>query len=80
MDLMMGADQEMVEGYNESVLLITQFCNASAAQVCRGAHEAGTGVTSMSFSRDGYTLLSRGMDDTLKIWDVRRWVGGSRGY
>lgn len=34
-------------------------------------------ITSLAFSQDGNTLLSRGMDETLKIWDLRKWVVGS---
>jgi WD40 repeat protein len=29
-------------------------------------------ITSLTFSQDGNTLLSRGMDETLKIWDLRK--------
>ncbi len=41
-------------------------------QMVRLAHRAGEEITSLAFSRDGNTLLSRGMDSTLKIWDVRK--------
>lgn len=37
----------------------------------RKAHENGSDVTSVVFSYDNNCLLSRGMDDTLKLWDVR---------
>jgi WD40 repeat protein len=39
----------------------------------RDAHPAGESVTSLAFSRDGNTLLSRCADGTLRVWDVRRF-------
>ena len=39
----------------------------------RDAHPAGESVTSLAFSRDGHTLLSRCADGTLRVWDVRRF-------
>lgn len=35
------------------------------------AHEDGEDVSGLKFSADGYTLLSRSLDETLKIWDLR---------
>lgn len=34
--------------------------------------DQGTEITSLAFSGDGNTLASRGVDGTLKIWDLRR--------
>jgi WD40 repeat protein len=31
-------------------------------------------ITCLTFSRDGQTLLSRGMDDTVRIWDLRNFT------
>lgn len=28
-------------------------------------------ITCLEFSSDGFTMISRGMDDTMKVWDVR---------
>ncbi|GIL65412.1 hypothetical protein Vafri_19165 [Volvox africanus] len=42
-------------------------------QLIRDAHESGTEITSLCFSSDNHTLLSRGTDGTLKIWDLRRF-------
>ncbi|KAG6866800.1 hypothetical protein C0991_008736 [Blastosporella zonata] len=36
-----------------------------------GAHGKGTETGSMSFSVDGRTVLTRGGDDTVKLWDLR---------
>ncbi|GAA5799309.1 hypothetical protein HPULCUR_004720 [Helicostylum pulchrum] len=35
------------------------------------AHQKGTETSSIVFSRDGRTLVSRGGDDTVKLWDLR---------
>ena len=35
--------------------------------VTRGAHAADTDITSLAFSRDNLTLLSRAADDTVKV-------------
>lgn len=44
-----------------------------AGQVVRGAHEEGNEITSLSASHGGQTLLSRGADSTLKLWDLRKF-------
>ncbi|KAG6911770.1 hypothetical protein DXG01_000016 [Tephrocybe rancida] len=36
-----------------------------------GAHSKGTETGSMTFSVDGRTVLTRGGDDTVKLWDLR---------
>ncbi|KAL1691914.1 WD40-repeat-containing domain protein [Schizophyllum commune] len=36
-----------------------------------GAHAKGVEICSMVFSVDGRTVLTRGMDDTVKLWDTR---------
>ncbi|KAG5719307.1 hypothetical protein E4T56_gene13288 [Termitomyces sp. T112] len=36
-----------------------------------GAHVKGTETGSMIFSVDGHTVLTRGGDDTVKLWDLR---------
>ncbi|KAG6832215.1 hypothetical protein H0H92_004180 [Tricholoma furcatifolium] len=36
-----------------------------------GAHNKGTETGSMTFSVDGRTVLTRGGDDTVKLWDLR---------
>ncbi|KAF8649900.1 hypothetical protein AX16_005659 [Volvariella volvacea WC 439] len=36
-----------------------------------GAHKKGTVVGSMTFSVDGRTLMTRGEDETVKLWDLR---------
>jgi WD40 repeat protein len=43
-------------------------------QLVRSAHEVGNETTSLSFSQDGNMLLSRNMEGTLKLWDLRKWV------
>lgn len=43
-------------------------------QLVRNAHEPTTEITSIAFSQDGYSLASRGMDDTLKLWDLRKFT------
>ena len=42
-------------------------------QVVRNGHVEGEEITSLAFSKDGNTLVSRGMDATLKIWDLRKF-------
>uniref|UniRef100_A0A061QZ94 Wd repeat-containing protein 70-like n=1 Tax=Tetraselmis sp. GSL018 TaxID=582737 RepID=A0A061QZ94_9CHLO len=37
------------------------------------AHEPGSEITSIGFSRDGHTLITRGGDETLKVWDIRKF-------
>ncbi len=36
-------------------------------QVLKGAHAPGSAITSLAFSRGGFTLLSRSEDETLKV-------------
>jgi len=63
--------------------------------VVKGAHPPGESVTSLAFARDGNTLISRCVDGTLRVWDLRRVaaplktfhdlettheVGGGRGW
>eukprot|EP00123_Amoebidium_parasiticum_P010792 comp20325_c0_seq2/m.25574 comp20325_c0_seq2/g.25574 ORF comp20325_c0_seq2/g.25574 comp20325_c0_seq2/m.25574 type:complete len:469 (-) comp20325_c0_seq2:356-1762(-) len=38
------------------------------------AHDNGGGPTSVCFSRDGKLVLTRGLDDTMKLWDVRKII------
>lgn len=43
-------------------------------QLVREAHAPCTEVTCLKFSQlDGHALLSRGADETLKIWDIRQF-------
>ncbi|KAL6753523.1 WD40 repeat-like protein [Haematococcus lacustris] len=46
---------------------------SKSGQVVRGAHLAGTEITSLAFSQDGHTLLSRSLDSSLKVWDLRKF-------
>ena len=46
---------------------------SGASQIVKCAHTPDTDVTDLKFLRDGVTLLSRGADDTLKVWDTRRF-------
>ncbi|KAK0172933.1 hypothetical protein PV328_006195 [Microctonus aethiopoides] len=47
------------------------FVNPSL--VLRGAHKNGAEISSMSFSYIGNMLASRASDDTLKLWDLRKF-------
>lgn len=38
-----------------------------------GAHERNSDISSISFTKDGRTLASRGCDGTVKLWDVRNF-------
>ncbi|KAG2487343.1 hypothetical protein HYH03_014059 [Edaphochlamys debaryana] len=49
-------------------------------QLARDAHEAGTEITCLNFSSDNTTLLSRGTDGTLKIWDLRNFRAPVHAY
>jgi len=42
---------------------------ARPKQLMRNAH--GGEITCLTFSSDGHTLLTRALDDTAKVWDVR---------
>jgi len=37
----------------------------------RPGHQDGSDITCLAFSSDGHTLVSRSMDDTMKVWDIR---------
>ncbi|CAM9555038.1 unnamed protein product [Ectocarpus sp. 4 AP-2014] len=43
--------------------------------VVREAHK-GCELTSISFNEDGHLLATRAMDDTVKLWDIRKLGGG----
>ncbi|KRY32895.1 WD repeat-containing protein 70 [Trichinella spiralis] len=43
----------------------------NTAKLIRDAHNNGHDITSLSFSYDDVNLLSRSMDGSLKLWDVR---------
>ena len=45
---------------------------ARPSAIVQGAHTASQSATSLAASSDGYTLASRGADDTLKLWDLRQ--------
>lgn len=37
----------------------------------RGCHAPGSGISNISFAYDNKVFASRGLDDTLKLWDAR---------
>jgi WD repeat-containing protein 70 len=37
------------------------------------AHTTGSFINSLVFSKDGHELLTRSMDDTIKLWDIRKF-------
>merc|ERR1712194_668590 len=39
---------------------------------CWDAHAPGTETSCIKYSMDGDTIITRGGDDTLKVWDVRK--------
>lgn len=39
--------------------------------IVQDAHDSESDITSLCFARNGHTLLSRAMDHTLKVWDIR---------
>lgn len=45
---------------------------ARPSATVQGAHTASQSATSLAASSDGYTLASRGADDSLKLWDLRQ--------
>lgn len=47
------------------------YCRVPSIEL-RGAHTPNPEITSLCFSGDGNSLLSRARDDTLKLWDLRR--------
>jgi len=44
-----------------------RYVSGGAQSVVRGAHPPDIDITSLAFSRDNITLLSRAADDTLKV-------------
>ena len=44
-----------------------RYVSGGAQSVVRKAHPSDTDITSLAFSRDNVTLLSRAGDDTLKV-------------
>ena len=46
-----------------------------SGQLLKGAHEPNSDITCLKFSRidGGKTLISRGADGTLKLWDIRKF-------
>ena len=44
--------------------------------VVKAAHPPGESITSLAFSRDGHTLVSRCADGTLRVWDLRNAARG----
>lgn len=53
-------------------VLCVRLWSRLCRQLVRNAHEPTTEVCSLSFSQDDRTLLSRGMDGTMKVWDLRK--------
>lgn len=45
---------------------------SGGGRVLRNAHEPSTEITSLAFASNGHTLVSRGADESLKIWDLRK--------
>jgi len=41
--------------------------------IFREAHKLGSEITHIQFSKDEHTFITRGMDDSLKIWDLRNF-------
>ncbi|KAH7624593.1 hypothetical protein Ndes2526B_g00793 [Nannochloris sp. 'desiccata'] len=46
---------------------------SQAGNILRNAHETSSEITCLQFSLDGTSLLTRGADETLKLWDVRKF-------
>ncbi|KAK5581511.1 hypothetical protein RB653_001546 [Dictyostelium firmibasis] len=65
-DLITGgmSDGTIAQWDKRSTLLKPKF-------VFQEAHEYGTEVTSIQYNRDCYSMISRGMDSTLRVWDLR---------
>lgn len=45
---------------------------ARPSATVQSAHARGQGATSLVVAADGHTLVSRGGDDTVKLWDMRQ--------
>ncbi|KAL3132621.1 hypothetical protein ABBQ32_009149 [Trebouxia sp. C0010 RCD-2024] len=45
---------------------------SGGGRVLRNAHEPSTEITSLAFASNGHSLVSRGADETLKMWDLRK--------
>lgn len=58
--------------WSRSLLRSQRAANVLMREVCAFVVLARAQITSLTFSQDGHTLLSRGMDGTAKIWDLRK--------
>ena len=73
--------------YSKDGLLITAACTDGSIQawdhrrkvyvnnsfLIRNAHQNGSETSSLTFSYDGKYFATRGMDETLKLWDIRNY-------
>jgi WD40 repeat protein len=60
-------------GYDGSLQIFNIKNKFSRAEKVPDAHESQGETSCVSFANDNVTLLSRGADHTLKVWDVRKF-------
>ncbi|CAK8681377.1 WD repeat-containing protein 70-like [Clavelina lepadiformis] len=56
-----------------SLMLWAEKMKVHTSLMVRGAHTQGSHTSSITFSQDGTQLCTRGGDDTVKLWDVRKF-------
>eukprot|EP00802_Teleaulax_amphioxeia_P011950 Tamp_11988.p1 GENE.Tamp_11988~~Tamp_11988.p1 ORF type:complete len:524 (+),score=119.84 Tamp_11988:179-1750(+) len=69
-DIVAACDDGAIKIYDGRA--VAKGSTQRAHNEAKTAHEPGTNTTSVSVSRDGNMMISRGGDDTLKVWDMRK--------
>ncbi|KAJ1490376.1 WD40-repeat-containing domain protein [Baffinella frigidus] len=72
-DILAACDDGTIKLYDGRA--VAKGSTQRAHQEQKTAHQVGTETTCVTVSTDGNTVLSRGGDDTLKVWDLRKFSG-----
>jgi len=76
----------MVCTYNRDGLIVACACDDGSVQMwdtrknyvnvlinIKNAHDKGTEISSLNFAFDNKAFVTRGMDDSVKLWDIRNY-------
>jgi WD40 repeat protein len=69
-DILAACDDGTIKVYDGRA--VAKGSTQRAHSEAKTAHAVGSETSSISASRDGNTLISRGGDDSLKVWDLRK--------